>query len=84
MNKLIRQENFSISEIQDAVHAGQSKGMISFEKSFVNLIRQGIIDIDIASKYLEADELRLVKEMLGGIVSDVNMNLSSLKSIMMK
>ena len=64
---LIRQEKFNISEIQDAVHAGQHKGMVSFEKSFVDLIRQGLIDINIASKYLEADQLRLVKEMLGGI-----------------
>lgn len=63
---LIRQETFSISEIQDAIHAGQDQGMISFEKSFVNLIRQGVIDIDIASEYVEGEQLKLIADMLGG------------------
>lgn len=63
---LIRQQTFSISEIQDAIHAGQDQGMVSFEKSFVNLIRKGIIDIDIASKYVEGDQLKLIADMLGG------------------
>lgn len=64
---LIRQEKFNISEIQDAVHAGQDKGMFSFEKSFVDLIRKDIINLDIAAKYVEPDQLRLITEMLGGI-----------------
>lgn len=63
---LIRQEKFSVSEIQDAIHAGQEKGMISFEKAFVDLIIKEVIDIETAAKYLEPDQIRLVTEMLGG------------------
>jgi len=63
---LIRQDSFNISEIQDAIHAGQESGMISFEKSFANLIEKEILDITTVSKYLDCEQIKHISEILGG------------------
>lgn len=65
MGALIRQETFSISEIKDGIHRGKEYGMQSYEKAFVNLIQKGVIDHEIAKKYVEVDSYNLILNMMG-------------------
>lgn len=62
---LIRQESFSISEIKDAIHRGKEFGMQSYEKTFVDLIKKNVIDVELAKRYVEADSLNLILNMMG-------------------
>lgn len=63
---LIRQEKFSISEINDAVHHSNNEGTISFEKSFVNLYNNNIIDMKTIKDNVERNSLNLITNMIGG------------------
>jgi len=63
---LIRQDSFNISEIKDAIHLGKENGMISFEKSFTNLIKNIIISLDKVKNYVEAESFKLIQNMIGG------------------
>lgn len=63
---LIRQESFNISELKDAIHWGRENGMISFEKSFTNLIKDNIISLDSVKKHVERDSFKLIQNMMGG------------------
>jgi len=63
---LIRQDSFNISELKDAIHLGKDRGMISFEKSFTNLIKENIISLNGVRKYVEHESYNLILNMLGG------------------
>lgn len=63
---LIRQENFNISEMQDAIHVGKGDGMISFEQAFAILVKKDVLDISTLPKYLSEEEIKLVSDILGG------------------
>ena len=63
---LIRQEKFSISEIQDTIHYSNTKEMISFEKSFVELYNKGLIDIEGIKNNVENNSLSLITSLIGG------------------
>lgn len=62
---LIRQESFNISDIKDAIHLGRDKGMLSFEKSFVRLVKLGKISLEDVRKYVEDDSYNLILNMMG-------------------
>lgn len=66
VSALIRQENFNISELKDAIHMGKEDGMISFEKAFTKLIRNNIISMENVKKYVEKDSFKLIQDMVGG------------------
>ena len=63
---LIRQEKFNVSEIQDAIHHSNIKGMISFERSFVNLYNDNIIDMTAIKNNVEENSLALINNLIGG------------------
>lgn len=63
---LIRQENFSISEIQDAIDIKSEKGMISFERSFAKLYKDGIISLESIRENVEDDRYDYIMRLIGG------------------
>lgn len=63
---LIRQERFSISEIQDAIHHSRGTDLISFERSFTKLYKENIIDIETIEQNVEEDSFRLITNLIGG------------------
>lgn len=63
---LIRQENFNISEIKDAVHIQSLHGSVSFEKSFAKLYNQGKVTMDNIKEAVEPEEYDLIMKMIGG------------------
>ena len=66
ISALIRQENFSISEIQDAIDIKSEKGMISFERSFANLYKSGIISLESIRENVEDDRYDYIMKLIGG------------------
>lgn len=66
ISALIRQENFSISEIQDAIDIKSDKGMISFERSFANLYNEGIITLDSIKESVEDNQYEYIMKLIGG------------------
>lgn len=63
---LIRQENFSISEIQDAINVKSEKGTVSFERSFAKLYKDGIITLDSIRENVEDDQYEYIIKLIGG------------------
>ena len=63
---LIRQESFSISEIQDAINIKSEKGTISFERSFAKLYKDGIITIDSIKENVEESQFKYIEKLIGG------------------
>jgi len=63
---LIRQENFSISEIQDAIDIKSDKGMISFERSFANLYKEGKITLQSIRENVEDKQYEYIMKLIGG------------------
>lgn len=66
ISALIRQEKFSVSEIQDAIHHSSHKGTISFERSFTNLYNDNIIDMVAIKNNVEENSLNLITSLIGG------------------
>ena len=63
---LIRQETFSISEIQDAINIKNDKGTISFERSFAKLYKDGIITLDSIKNSVEDSQYEYIMKLIGG------------------
>lgn len=63
---LIRQEKFSVSEIQDAIHHSNNPATISFERSFTNLYNDNIIDMTAIRNNVEENSLSLINSLIGG------------------
>jgi len=63
---LIRQEKFSMSEIQDAVHHSIGSDLVSFERSFAKLFKENIIDMNEIEKNVEKDSFNLITNLIGG------------------
>jgi len=63
---LIRQENFSISEIQDAINIKSERGTISFEKSFARLYREGMITLESIRNNVEDNQYEYIMKLIGG------------------
>ena len=60
----IRQEKFSISDIEDAIHTQRETGCLSYEYSFANLYLQDKIDMEIIKENLTKDRLDIVKGII--------------------
>lgn len=63
---LIRQTNFSVSEIRDSLQTKCDEGSTSFEKSFVKLFKENKITMENIKKSTECEEYDLIVKMLGG------------------
>lgn len=66
ISALIRQEKFSVSEIQDAIHHSNGDTTISFERSFTNLYNDNIIDMEAIRNNVEQGSLNLITSLIGG------------------
>ena len=63
---LIRQEKFSVSDIQDTIHHSIGGGMISFERSFVKLYNENLIDMTAISNNVDESSLNIITNLIGG------------------
>jgi len=63
---LIRQEKFSVSEIQDTIHHSKGNGTISFERAFANLYNSNMIDMTAIKNNVEENSLNLITNLIGG------------------
>ena len=69
----IRQEKFSISEIEDTIHASRLSGSKSFEVSLAELYVKGLIDMKTIKESVDQDKIENIKSMIinnGGTVID--------------
>ena len=60
----IRQEKFSVSDIEDTIHTSKEIGSISFETSFANLYNQGLIDMNILKENIEPERMNTVNGLI--------------------
>ena len=63
---LIRQESFTMSEIQDAINMKVENGAISFERSFAKLYNDGIITMDEIKNSVEDSQYEYILKLIGG------------------
>lgn len=68
ISALIRQEQFNISEIEDAIDRKSEKGMISFERSFTKLYQDGLITLDNIRENVEEKQYEYIMKLIGGDV----------------
>lgn len=69
----IRQEKFSVSDIEDTIHASKSIGSMSFESSFADLYNKGLIDMNILKENIEPERMNTVRGLIitnGGNLDD--------------
>lgn len=66
ISALIRQEKFSVSEIQDAIHHSIDRNTVSFERSFTNLYNNNIIDMEAIRNNVEENSMNLITNLIGG------------------
>lgn len=67
----IRQEKFSISDIEDTIHSNRENGCISYEYSFADLYLKGQIDINTIKDNVDQNRLDIIKGLIvngGGAV----------------
>lgn len=67
ISALIRQENFSVSEIQDAINLKGDKDTISFERSFAKLYKEGKIKLESIENSVEESQYEYIMKLIGGI-----------------
>lgn len=60
----IRQEKFSVSDIEDTIHASKEIGSVSFESSFAELYNKGLIDMNILKENIEPERMNTVKGLI--------------------
>lgn len=60
----MRQEKFSISDIEDAIHSQREIGCLSFENSFTDLYIRGLVDMNIIKEQLEPDRVNVIKSLI--------------------
>ena len=66
ISALIRQEHFSISEIQDTIDRKSGEGMISFERSFARLYDEGKINLNNIKENVEDKQYEYILRLIGG------------------
>lgn len=64
ISALIRKDKFVISEIQDAIHTGESKGCISLEKAFAEEYQKGNISLATIRESVDKDKFEKIKEII--------------------
>lgn len=64
ISALIRQEKFSISDIEDAIHTQRTKGCLSYEHAFVDLYNEGHITMQTITSNIDPDRLETIKKLI--------------------
>lgn len=72
---MIRKEKFSLSEIEDNIHAGNEKGSVSLESSLSKLYNDGLIKLSSIKDMVNKDKFDNVKRVIvqGSGSSDTNL-----------
>ena len=60
----IRQEKFSVPDIEDTIHAQRDIGCISFESTFVDLYLRGLVDMEIIRNNMDASRIDFIKNLI--------------------
>lgn len=60
----IRQEKFSISEIEDSIHAAKLSGSVSFQASFADLYVKNKIGMNVLEENLENEQLQNIRSII--------------------
>lgn len=60
----IRQEKFSVSDLEDSIHSSNDIGCISFEQSFTDLYIRNMIDFKTVKENIDVDRLETVKNLI--------------------
>lgn len=60
----IRQEKFSVSDLEDTIHASREIGSMSFESSFADLYIKGLIDMNILKENVEPERMNTIKGLI--------------------
>ncbi|MNI33844.1 Twitching mobility protein [compost metagenome] len=60
----IRQEKFSVSDLEDAIHSLRENGCVSYEYSFADLFLKGEIDINTIRENVEQSRLDIIKGLI--------------------
>lgn len=63
---LMRQDKFSISEIQDAIHHTVDENSLSFERAFTKLYNDNIIDLKAIEQNVDRNTFNLINKLIGG------------------
>ena len=62
----IRQEKFSVSDIEDSIHTSKDSGSLSYEFSFADLYLKGLVDMETIKENIDPSRLDIIK---GNIIS---------------
>ncbi len=62
----IRQEKFSVSDIEDSIHTQKDSGSLSYEFSFADLYIRGLVDMQTIKENIDPNRLDVIK---GNIIS---------------
>lgn len=68
----IRQEKFSISDIEDTIHTLREIGCRSFETSFAELYVEGLVDMDIIKSQVDPSRIEAIKGLIINLGANVN------------
>ena len=68
----IRQEKFSVSDIEDTIHTLREIGCRSFETSFAELYVEGLVDMDIIKSQVDPSRIEAIKGLIINLGANVN------------
>ena len=60
----IRQEKFSIGDIEDSIHSQRENGCVSYESSFANLYLKDKIDMQVIKENVTPEKLDTIKSII--------------------
>lgn len=60
----IRQEKFSVSDIEDSIHTLKETGCVSYETTFADMYVKGIIDMQTIIENVDPNRLNIIKDLI--------------------
>ena len=60
----IRQEKFSVSDIEDSIHTLRETGCVSYETTFADMYVKGILDMPTIIENVDPNRLNIIKDLI--------------------
>ncbi len=60
----IRQEKFSVSDIEDSIHTQKENGCVSYESSFADMYAKGLLDMATVVENVDPNRLSIIKNLI--------------------
>lgn len=60
----IRQEKFSVSDIEDSIHTLRETGCVSYETTFANMYVKGLLDMPTIIENVDPNRLNIIKDLI--------------------